>query len=142
MNQAAVDAKNRRTFLVFGGITFVLVIGCVVLGMGLFQRLDHEARERTAVQSAQYDDRKKLVRLFAAVTAFREKHGALPKSLGELRGANARDYFGTEPFDALFVDAWGRDFLIAPDASGFRVYTLGRDGAPGGEDADRDLSRP
>jgi hypothetical protein len=142
MSENAVDRRNRRIFLTLGGITFVLVIACVAAGTLLFRRFELEARERDAIQSAQYEDRKKLARLFTAASTFREKRGAWPTSLGELRGPNARDYFGLEPFDALFVDAWGRDFVIANEADGVRVFTLGRDGVPGGEEADRDLSRP
>ena len=40
------------------------------------------------------------------------------------------------------TDSWGREFLYAPPLSGsrgYRIYTLGKDGVPGGEGADMDI---
>ena len=38
------------------------------------------------------------------------------------------------------TDPWGRDYLYANDAGAVRITSLGRDGRPGGEGEDRDLS--
>lgn len=41
---------------------------------------------------------------------------------------------------AQLKDSWGRPFIYKPEGSGFTIGSLGADGKPGGEGADRDIS--
>jgi hypothetical protein len=131
--------NSQRTFTVLIAVTFVLLLSCVLGATWLFRTLELDARATAQVERAHYDDARKLARLVEVVGAYRTKRGALPASIDALRGADAREFFGAEPFDALFVDAWGNTFRLEAVGTGFRIFTLGRDDAPGGEGADLDV---
>jgi general secretion pathway protein G len=65
--------------------------------------------------------------------AFRDKHGAYPDAGTWKRTAN-------QP-DLRFVDPWSRPYDYVPTHDGgVTIGTLGRDGAPGGNDEDADVS--
>ena len=136
----ALERSSRRSFVVFIVVTLVLLVASVVSATLLFRKFELESRQNEAVERAQYEDTKKIARLAAAVAAYQEQRGALPGSLDELREPDGRQWLGTEPFDALFVDSWGRTFRLEPLGAGFRIFTLGRDDAVGGEGLDRDLT--
>lgn len=133
---------SRRTFVVLVGITFCLLLACVLGATWVFRTFELESRAREAVDRARYENRKKLARLDDAVKAFETATGRLPASIDELRGPDAARWFGGEPFDALYVDAWGETFQLERVADGYRLGTLGRDGRPGGEGLDEDQTYP
>ena len=131
-------ASSQRTFIVAIVITFVVLLACVLGAMWTFRTLELESRDRAQLERARYEDGRKLERLAQVVEAFRAKRGALPESIDTLRAPDALEFFGSEPFDALFLDAWGQTFRIESTATGFRVFTLGRDDQVGGEGVDAD----
>ncbi|MCK6447599.1 MAG: type II secretion system protein GspG [Planctomycetes bacterium] len=133
---------SRRTFVVLVAITFCLLLACVLGATWVFRTFELESRAKEAVDRARFENRKKLVRLDAAVKAFQTSTGRLPASIDELRGPDAARWFGGEPFDALYVDAWGETFRFERVEGGHRLGTLGRDGAPGGVGLDEDQTYP
>lgn len=141
-NAAPSVGDSKRTFVTAIVITFFLLLACVLGATWVFRELELEARANDAIGRARFENQKKLVRLATGVQAFRSAEGRLPASIDELRGPKAQQYLGIEPFDALYVDAWGQTFRIEPTSEGFRVVTLGRDDTPGGEGLDADLGYP
>lgn len=136
-----VDA-SRRTFVVLIAITFCLLLACVLGATWVFRKFELESRAKEAVDRARYENRKKLARLDTAVKAFETANGRLPASIDELRGPDAAKWFGNEPFDALYVDAWGETFRLERVEGGYRLGTLGRDGVAGGVGLDEDQTYP
>ncbi|MCC6407760.1 MAG: type II secretion system protein GspG [Planctomycetes bacterium] len=138
--QRTLEQSSQRKFVAFIAITLVLLVVSVVSATLLFREFELDAREQSAIEQAQYEDEKKIARLLKAVEAYRTKRGELPASIDALRGADANEWFGIEAYDGLFVDSWGRTFRLEPTGAGFRVFSLGRDDAVGGEGLDRDLT--
>jgi general secretion pathway protein G len=53
----------------------------------------------------------------------------------------ARNWRGPYLRKPVPVDPWGRAYTYAVTASGYALYSLGRDGKEGGESEDRDIGR-
>jgi general secretion pathway protein G len=53
----------------------------------------------------------------------------------------ARNWRGPYLKKPVPVDPWGRAYTYAVTASGYALYSLGRDGKEGGEGEDRDIGR-
>jgi len=71
--------------------------------------------------------------LWRRIQAYASEHNALPSSLAELPVLKNRD----DTID----DGWGREFLYSLSPEGIvNLTSHGRDGEPGGEDADRDFT--
>ncbi|MHC4390184.1 MAG: type II secretion system protein GspG [Planctomycetota bacterium] len=83
--------------------------------------------------------RKQVHDLVFTLGQYRQDYeGVYPDKLGQLMAPPDPDYkiYVTEK-EAL-RDPWGRDFLYTVDNERMRLGTYGADGAPGGEDEDRD----
>ena len=85
-----------------------------------------------------------LVAITAALEAYAVSNGQYPESLAVLA---VPDESGDAyiPGGSLPKDPWGRDYLYEPPGAGretARVYTLGRDGQPGGTGEDADVEGP
>jgi len=83
-----------------------------------------------------------LMTLHNALLEHAMRTGSFPASLEALitPDENGDSYL---TWTALPLDPWGRAYLYDPPAPGHfdpHVYTLGRDGLPGGEGEDEDLS--
>lgn len=81
-----------------------------------------------------------------AVELFQGDNGRLPTQEEGLQALVTRPagldswtgpYIRTE---AQLKDSWGRPFSYSIEGSGFTIGSLGADGKPGGEGADRDIS--
>ncbi len=83
-----------------------------------------------------------LTRIAAALEEYAANNGArYPEDLEALvlLDANGASYLNTP---GVPRDPWGREYLYeppGPDRPAPRVFTLGKDGAPGGEGEDEDL---
>ena len=82
----------------------------------------------------------------AAMEQFQADNGRLPTEGEGLKALVVRPegldswagpYIRTE---AQLKDSWGKPFTYKQDGSGFTIGSLGADGKPGGEGADRDIS--
>src|SRR5262245_22750730 len=82
-------------------------------------------------------------RLADAVQAFRTRNGELPTDLEAIATSPGWIEIGYVACQSL-LDPWGRPYRyeLIDSAEGFRVFTLGRDNAIGGELADEDQSAP
>ncbi|MBS2032766.1 MAG: type II secretion system protein GspG [Deltaproteobacteria bacterium] len=73
-----------------------------------------------------------MVTIGNALDVYRVRHNKLPESLAAL----------AEELKRAPTDAWGNAYLYERTSStrdGYRITSLGADGAPGGEGADADL---
>ncbi|MCG3172463.1 MAG: Type II secretion system protein G [Myxococcota bacterium] len=114
----------RRAGLTLVEIMVVIVIIGIVtsaVGFGVFKYLS-EARTKTACQET--------TSIKGAITSYYATKNKYPQSLQELV---------TEKFiskDSVPKDPWGKEYNYLPPAPGtddFQVFSLGRDGTPGGE---------
>ncbi len=62
----------------------------------------------------------------------RKTHGEYPASLRNMVN-------GETTHDTIFQDVWGHPFCYAHTDGGFELYSLGRDGKPGGRGLDADI---
>jgi general secretion pathway protein G len=133
------------------GFTLIeLVVVIAVLGLlaGLVgpQVFRHLSGAKTTTARTQID------MLGVALDGYRLDNGSYPtteQGLAALRERPAReplpsDWRGPYLRKELPVDPWGRPYIYrvesSPTATGYELQTLGRDGKPGGEGEDKDLS--
>lgn len=145
----AVLASNRKTkrrsrqampgYTLTEMLVVVAIIGlisAVVIPQTIGQL--GKAQNRTAKLQAQS--------IAAAVEVFQGDNGRLPTEEEGLQALVTRPAgldSWTGPYirtPAQLKDSWGRPFIYKPDGSGFTIGSLGADGKPGGEGADRDIS--
>lgn len=69
---------------------------------------------------------------------FKSEHGRLPKSIAELGTLDQSSLAFDKNQDIL--DKWGRPFMYTVDGDKYLVLSYGRDGKPGGDGLDCDLS--
>lgn len=80
-----------------------------------------------------------------AVQHFRMDQGRWPVSLGELavRPSDAKSWPAGGYLYVLHKDPWGHDYVLqrpAPDGRDFDIVSFGKDGIPGGDGLDADIS--
>ena len=145
----AVLASNRKTkprrrqamsgYTLTEMLVVVAIIGlisAVVIPQTIGQL--GKAQNRTAKLQAQS--------VAAAVELFQGDNGRLPteeEGLGVLVTRPAGLDSWTGPYirtQAQLKDSWGRPGIYKQDANGCTISSLGADGKPGGEGADRDIS--
>jgi hypothetical protein len=77
--------------------------------------------------------RRSLDLLRAEIEDFRKTKGKLPATLPDLNAK--QDVVDTR----RFLDGWGRPFEFQVEGDNYRLFSYGRDGAPGGRGFDADL---
>lgn len=90
---------------------------------------------RTNANSARAQAETDLKVLEERILVWRRAHGELPHSLTQVRlSTDANREWPTDP--------WGRPYVFeqGPGRHGFLIRSLGRDGVPGGEGEDADLT--
>lgn len=121
-------------------LVVLVIVGLLaaIVGPRLFSRLD-DAKRRTA--------RLQMTSIQTSIDLFRLDVGRLPtaeEGLAVLVEAPADDAVAwLGPYlarGAIPQDPWGRDYLYQRDGEGFRVVSLGSDGAEGGSGAAADIS--
>jgi general secretion pathway protein G len=121
--ERAAAARGRRA----RALLFVAVV--VLAGLGscwaLFGALD---------QPPQLLEPYRLKRLLNAAKLYRRDTGRYPATVDGLRPL-APKYLASIP-----DDGWGRPYHYESDGGSVRIWTLGRDGLPGGTGADADLA--
>jgi general secretion pathway protein G len=121
--ERARAARSRRA----GSLVFVT--GVVLAGFGGCWVL-----YRTLEQPPQLLEPYRLKTLLNAARLYRKDTGRFP-STAEGLGKLAPKYVAS-----IAEDGWGRPYLYESDGGSARIWTLGRDGAPGGAGADADLT--
>jgi general secretion pathway protein G len=121
--QRASPARRRTP----GALVFVT--GVVVAGFGGCWLL-----YRTLEQPPQLLEPYRLRNLLNAAKRYRMDTGRFP-STGQGLSPLAPKYIAT-----LSEDGWGRPYLYESDGGSARIWTLGRDGVPGGTGADADIA--
>ena len=135
----------RRGFTLIELLVVIIVLGLLagLVGPRILGRLS-EAKTTTA--------RTQIDLLGVALDSYRLDNGNYPtteQGLAALRDRPVRDpvpanWKGPYLRKAVPLDPWGRPYLYtiaaAETAAGFELGTLGKDGKPGGEGEDADLS--
>jgi len=123
----------------------IAAAGCLVLLLGLVvvatlftryisRKIDDAMREKASVELA---DLRQALEVYAST-----HRGAYPGTLDELVQPDAQGHTILRDERELPRDPWGRDYVYEPAAPARakpRLFTLGRDGKPGGSGADEDL---
>ncbi len=73
-----------------------------------------------------------------AVLEFQKKSNAIPRSLEELAGMENCEFLKRD--NGRVVDGWGHPFIYFNDGTNYLITSYGRDGKPGGEGLDCDLT--
>lgn len=116
---------KRNTALGLLGMALLTVLAaCVVLEASVYCRVDLT--------------RMPLYTLGGKLQYFQADHGRVPETLDELL---AKDGPGPYARPADLLDHWGAPFYyrVLDSKSAALIFTLGRDGLPGGSGADADL---
>lgn len=83
-----------------------------------------------------------ILELARAVDAYTIQHGGMaPKSLADLLAVDVAGHSSLPGAKAIPLDPWGHPYGYEPPTNerDYRVYTLGRDGKPGGNGEDMDV---
>ena len=121
--ERAAAAKRRRSrALIFASAVVLVAIGTFWLAF------------RALYQSPESLEPYRLRKLLNAAKVYRKDTGRFPATVDGLQ-ALAPKYI-----DSLPSDGWGRAYLYESDGGSVRIWTLGRDGRPGGIGPDGDLS--
>jgi general secretion pathway protein G len=139
------SATRRSGFTLIEILVVIIVIGLLagLVGPRILGRVS-EAKSATA--------RTQIELLGVALDNYRLDNGAYPtsdQSLGALQEKPAREpipinWRGPYLKKAIPQDPWGRPYTYRSpgehNPSGYDLWTLGRDGQPGGEDDNADVS--
>ena len=120
--RAAAARRRKSRALLFAAAVVLVAIGTFWLAF------------RALYQSPESLEPYQLRKLLNAAKVYRKDTGRFPSTADGLQ-ALAPKYI-----DALPGDGWGRAYHYESDGGSARIWTLGRDGLPGGTGADGDLS--
>jgi general secretion pathway protein G len=136
------SSRNPRSGVTLLEIMIVLAVIALIVGFGAPRLMESFGRAKTQAAEVAMANLKGAVQLFYIDTGRypTEAEGlaallAMPASTAGWRGP----YLDGE---ADLTDPWGRPFLYASPGSSspFSLTTLGRDGTPGGQGEDSDIS--
>ncbi|HMK72826.1 MAG TPA: type II secretion system protein GspG [Myxococcaceae bacterium] len=117
----AAARRRRRRALLFAGVVVLAGVGsCWVV-------------YRALEQPPQYLEPARLRTLLNAAKLYRKDTGRFPST------ADGLVVLAPKYIAAVGEDGWGRPYHYESDGGSVRIWTLGRDGLPGGEGADADL---
>ncbi len=127
--------NDRSGFTLLEVMAAVVIIG-ILLGGGTIAVMTYISRAKVTRANAD------LQKYQEQVISFRMLVGAYPKSLKDL--TEEQDGEDGNKVDALINridnDPWGRAYLYEVNDDDFEIMTYGRDGRPGGEGEDTDIS--
>ena len=142
------EARRRRGFTLIEIMAVVLIMGMLMglVGVAVFNQVD-KARVQTT--------KAKMKNLESALEFYRMDNARYPSSEQGLRSLVIKPTTEPEPRNyppggylqrggpAAMADAWDKDFFYESPGQhhphSFDMWSLGADGAPGGEDADSDI---
>jgi general secretion pathway protein G len=136
------DMKGVRGFTLIEMLVVLTVLGLLAALVGP-QIVGHVSEAKTTTARTQID------LLGVALDSYRLDNGSYPSTeqgLAALRDRPMRDpapanWRGPYLRKAVPLDPWRRPYLYqAAAGSGYQLQTLGRDGKPGGEGEDADIS--
>ena len=140
--------RGRRGFTLIEIMAVVLIMGMLMglVGVAVFNQVD-KARVQTT--------KAKMKNLESALEFYRMDNARYPSSEQGLRSLVIKPTTEPEPRNyppggylqrggpAAMADAWDKDFFYESPGQhhphSFDMWSLGADGAPGGEDADSDI---
>jgi Type II secretion system (T2SS), protein G len=121
---------SRKRWLIFiiCGIPIILIAGLWLFGVIAVRQQSQEIKPWITYR--------RLLYVALGCDEYKKRNGAWPNSLAQLHS------FRTDLNDPWTKDAWGRDVVLIPynEHLGYgEIISYGRDGKPGGTDADRNL---
>lgn len=126
MSQPASTRHGARRLIVSLAVGVLVAVASYLLAYFFLRGLYQSSTE---VGSA----RGYLRSLAATVEEFKEKEGHYPATLSEMQVPLREDAAGRP------VDYWQHPLQYSATADGFTLFSLGRDGEPGGEGVDADI---
>lgn len=118
-----------RDLLFTLGVCVAIVLGAAVLWVGS-SWLSHVFSSLSKQDVARMD----LANLQHALKRYHSRHQRFPST-----GEGMRELVKSQELEQLPMDPWGRPYGYELHEGHPRVWSLGADGAPGGEDVDADL---
>ncbi len=129
--------KKQHGFTMIELLVVLVILGLLagLVGPQFFGKVD-SSKVRTA------ETQVKMLKM--SLQTFRLDVGRYPNKLSELNSApaNLAQWDGPYLDENLPLDPWNNDYIYLLDGSapqGFYLYSLGADGAPGGEDINADV---
>jgi general secretion pathway protein G len=130
--------KSEKGFTMIELLVVLVILGLLagLVGPQFFGKVD-SSKVRTA------ETQVKMLKM--ALQTYRLDVGSYPDSLGDLQKApaNAGNYWQGPYLDEnLPLDPWNNDYQYSLDSNaqqGFYLYSLGADGAEGGEELNADI---
>jgi general secretion pathway protein G len=127
--------SSRAGFSLAELMVVVVILGLIatIVVPNLLQRFGVAQRKKAEIDIAQLE---------SAVTQFTlENNGRQPESLELLVTPDENNRTFLKGFTSVPRDPWGHPYEYEPPSAGkeFRIYSLGADGAPGGEGDDADI---
>ncbi|MCM8536355.1 MAG: type II secretion system major pseudopilin GspG [Lentisphaeraceae bacterium] len=123
--------KNLRKFTLIELLIVLIILGLLasLVAPKMFGKVD-QSKVKTAVLQMEL--------LSTALDAFRLDTGSYPNQLNELRSSSAKNWQGPYLSKKLPLDPWGNAYVYRNEDP-YVLMSLGKDGAPGGEELDADI---
>ena len=136
------SSRNPRSGVTLLEIMIVLAVIALIVGFGAPRLMESFGRAKTQAAEVAMANLKGAVQLFYIDTG---RYPTDAEGLAALLATPASTAGWKGPYldgESDLTDPWGRPFLYAAPGSSspFSLTTLGRDGAPGGQGEDSDIS--
>lgn len=136
MRQAAIKKWTKRILITFGVCFLGLLI--VAVAAVMIPVLTHRNRKTDNVKI-------RMELLGRALQAYKLNCGFYPKSEAGLKAlitnvSQCPNWQGPHVKETMFIDPWGNSIAYQFDGDSVLLTSFAKDGKPGGEDDDQDIS--
>lgn len=120
--------RKQRGMTLIEIIVVITILGLIAaaVGIAVVPQLDKAKQERAALD---------IKNIEGALKIYYAKRGNYPDT-----GTGLQSLVDTQALETVPKDPWGNDYIYMNEAGKPVISTYGRDGAPGGEGVDADLS--
>lgn len=120
--------KKQRGMTLIEIIVVITILGLIAaaVGIAVVPQLDKAKQERAALD---------IKNIEGALKIFYAKKGNYPDT-----GTGLRALVDTQALESVPKDPWGNDYIYMNEGGKPVITSYGRDGAPGGEGTDADIS--
>lgn len=120
--------KKQRGMTLIEIIVVITILGLIAaaIGIAVVPQLDKAKQERAALD---------IKNIEGALKIFYAKKGNYPDT-----GTGLRALVDTQALESMPKDPWGNDYIYMNEGGKPVITSYGRDGAPGGDGTDSDIS--